>query len=320
MRLLFITHSRVGDAVLSTGVLSYLLDRYREARVTIACGRAPAELFEAVPGLEEIYIIDKQPRGRHWIGLWRHAVLRRWDAVVDLRASAIAYLLLARKRYVSKPSKEPVHRLIHLARVVGVEGALEPRIWTKAEHWEQAKALVPEGPSVLAVAPTANWRGKMWRGARFAELIERLTAADGILPNARVAVLGAASERNLAQPVLASIRPARRIDLIGKISLLTAFTVLRRSALFIGNDSGLMHLAAAAGIPTLGLFGPSRPENYAPHGPRADFVRTPVPYDELVGRPGYDHRTTDTLMDSLTVDMVENAAVELWRKSMGAAA
>ena len=171
MRLLFITHSRIGDAVLSTGVLAYLLERYREARVTIACGRAPAELFDAVPGLEEIYIIDKQQHARHWIGLWRHVVLRHWDAVVDLRASAIAYLLWTRDRYVAAPSKEPVHRLVHLTRIVGAEGMLEPRIWTRAEHWEEAKALVPDGSPVLAVAPTANWRGKMWRGARFAERV-----------------------------------------------------------------------------------------------------------------------------------------------------
>lgn len=320
MRLLFITHTRIGDAVLSTGVLSHLVDKYRDARITIACGRAPAGLFEAVPGLEEIYVIDKERFGRHWIALWRHLVGRHWDVVVDLRSSAIAYFLRAGERYVKMRDKDPVHRLVQLARVVGEERVLSPRIWTRPEHWEAARNIVPDGPLVLAIAPTANWRGKMWRGARFAELIERLTAPDGILPMARVVVLGAAIERHLAQPVLASIRPARRIDLIGKLDLLTAFTVLRRCALFIGNDSGLMHLAAASGVPTLGLFGPSRPENYAPWGPHAGVVSTPIPYEELVGRPGYDHRTTDTLMDSLTVDLVEAAAVELWRKSVGEAA
>ncbi len=320
MRILYITHTRVGDAVLSTGALARLLERHPGASVTVACGRAPAELFEFVPGLAEIYIIDKEPRGRHWLRLWRHVVGRRWDVVVDLRASAIAYLLFARERYVTRPSKEPVHRLVHLARVLGETQPLEPRMWTGPQHWEAAREILPDGPPALAVAPTANWRGKMWRGARFAELIERLTAPDGILPGARVVVLGAGPERNLAQPVLASIRPARRVDLIGKVTLLTAYTVLRRCALFVGNDSGLMHLAAAAGIPTLGLFGPSRPENYAPRGPRAGYVSTPIPYETLVGQPGYDHRTTDTLMDSLTVDMVEAAAVELWQRSMGAAA
>lgn len=317
MRILFVTSTRIGDAVLSTGVLSYLLDRYREARVTVACGRLPADLFRAVPGLEEIFILDKQPYGRHWFALWRHAVGRRWDVVVDLRATVLAYLLFASKRYVLKPSKEPVRRLVQLARVVGETKALPPTIWTRPEHAERARRLVPEGPPALAVAPTANWRGKMWRGAYFAELIDRLTAPEGILPHARVVVLGADTERNLAEPVLASIRPQYRIDLVGKVDLLTSFAVLRRCALFIGNDSGLMHLAAASGIPTLGLFGPSRPEHYAPWGPLASAVRTPIPYEKLVGGPGYDHRTTDTLMDSLSVDSVEAAAVELWRRSVG---
>jgi ADP-heptose:LPS heptosyltransferase len=84
--------------------------------------------------------------------------------------------------------------------------------------------------------------------------------------------------------------------------------------LFVGNDSGLMHMAAAAGIPTVGLFGPSRPENYRPWGDLAVAVCTEKAYEELVGGPGYDHRTTDTMMDSLSVDSVVTATVALWRK------
>lgn len=320
MRLLFIGHTRIGDAVLSTGVLSHLLDRHRGAEVTIVCGPAAAEIFKAVPGFKEGYILEKQRHGRHWLELWREVAGRRWDVVVDLRASVIAYFLRAGERYVMRPSKDSEHRLVQLARVVGVEQALPPRIWTWPEHWQAALEILPDGPPVLAVGPTANWRGKMWRGARFAEVIQRLTAPKGILPGARVAIFGAAAERNLAQPVLAAVRPPRRLDLIGKIDLLTAFTALRRCALFIGNDSGLMHLAAAAGIPTLGLFGPSRVEHYAPWGPRAGAVTTRIPYESLVGGPNYDHRSTDTLMDSLTVDMVESAAIELWQRNLGEAA
>ena len=321
MRILFVTYTRLGDAVLSTGVLSCMIDRYPGAAVTIACGRPAAPLFEAVPGLDAIHILDKQRYGLHWAKLWPRVAPRSWDAVVDLRATALAYFLLARRRFVHKPSDALEHRLAQLARAVGEERVLAPRIWTRPEHWQRAQKLIPDGsPPVLAVAPTANWRGKMWRGAHFAELIERLTAPDGVLAHAHVAVLGAENERNLAQPVLASLRPNRRLDLIGKLDLLTAFTVLRRCALFIGNDSGLMHLAAASGAPTLGLFGPSRPEHYAPWGPLAGYVRTDLDYDQLVGTPGYDHRTTDTLMDSLSVDTVERAAVELWRRSVGRAA
>jgi heptosyltransferase-3 len=320
VRILFITHTRIGDAVLSTGLLSRLIDEHPDARVTIACGAPARGLFMAVPGLEEIHVIEKQPRGRHWLELWRHMAGRRWDVLVDLRGSVMAYLLWANERHVMRKADQKVHRLVQLARVLGSEKPFLPRLWTWPEQWEAARELVPDGPPVLAVGPTANWRGKMWRGSRFTELIERLTAPDGMLPNARVVVLGSAEERNLAQPVLAGLRPPRRIDLIGKIDLLTAYTVLRRCAMYIGNDSGLMHLSAAAGIPTLGLFGPSRIEHYAPWGERAGVVCTPIPFQALVGAPGYDHRTTDTLMDSLTVDMVEEAAVELYRRSLGQAA
>ncbi len=75
-----------------------------------------------------------------------------------------------------------------------------------------------------------------------------------------------------------------------------------------------MHLAAATGIPTLGLFGPSRECHYAPWGKKTAFVRTALRYEELVEAPGYDHRRQETLMDSLTVGSVEDAAIALWRR------
>jgi ADP-heptose:LPS heptosyltransferase len=72
-----------------------------------------------------------------------------------------------------------------------------------------------------------------------------------------------------------------------------------------------MHIAAAAGTPTLGLFGPSPSEKYAPWGERAAFVRSTDPPEAMFG-PGFDHRTTDTLMDGLSVDAAEAAARRLW--------
>ena len=69
MRLLFITATRVGDAVLSTGLLRHLLERHPGARVTVAAGLAAAPLFEAVPGLERLLAFDKRPFKAHWLGL-----------------------------------------------------------------------------------------------------------------------------------------------------------------------------------------------------------------------------------------------------------
>ena len=113
-------------------------------------------------------------------------------------------------------------------------------------------------------------------------------------PERAVAVLAAGHERAQAEPLLDAIPGDRRIDLVGRVDLLTAAAVLRRCALFIGNDTGLMHIAAACGTPTLGLFGPSPSRQYAPWGPRAAFVCSADPPETMFG-PGFDHRTTDTL-------------------------
>jgi ADP-heptose:LPS heptosyltransferase len=68
----------------------------------------------------------------------------------------------------------------------------------------------------------------------------------------------------MAAPVLAALPGA--IDLVGALTLPEAAACFRRCALFIGNDSGLMHMAAAAGAPTIGLFGPTDAATYSPAG------------------------------------------------------
>jgi ADP-heptose:LPS heptosyltransferase len=192
-------------------------------------------------------------------------------------------------------------------------------LYLDARHERIAAELVPPGGRVLAIGPAANWRGKQWRAERFAELALRLTAPCGILAGARVAVLAAAHERAQAAPLLAALPAERLIDLVGKLDLLAAAAVLRRAALFIGNDTGLMHIAAAAGAPTLGLFGPTQASRYAPWGARTAVAQTAIPPLELY-EPDFDHRTTDTMMDSLSVDAAEAAAAKLWRSVTGAAA
>jgi len=103
------------------------------------------------------------------------------------------------------------------------------------------------------------------------------------------------------------------IDLMEAPALDTA-AVLARSALYIGNDSGLMHLAAASGAPTLGLFGPTRDENYAPWGPHCAVARTELSYEELRDDPNYRPRPDSDLMKGLGVETVVEAATALLAK------
>jgi ADP-heptose:LPS heptosyltransferase len=228
-------------------------------------------------------------------------------------------MLRADQRRVMAKGDPREHRVRQLARLFDLDPPPSPRLWTAPAHERAAAALLPPGPPVLAIGPAANWRGKQWRAERFAALALRLTAEEGPFAGARVAVMAAAHERAQAAPLLAALPAGQAIDLVGRTDLLTAAAVLRRCALFIGNDTGLMHIAAAAGAPSLGLFGPSPAEQYAPWGRCTAVVQTAMPRERLFA-PGYDHRTTDPLMDSLSVAAVERAAVQLWRRAASEAA
>ena len=202
-----------------------------------------------------------------------------------------------------------MHRVELLARTLDLNSPPAPGLWTGPKQDAAARKLLPGDRPTLAVAPTANWIGKIWAAERFAELALRLISPQGIFAGGCVVVTGGKGEEALARPVLDAIPGRQRVDLLG-LDLLTTYATFRRCSLFIGNDSGLMHLAAAAGIPTLGLFGPTRDEYYAPWGPRCAVVRTPESVEELLP-PGANEAVTTSLMMGLSVDAVAEAADRL---------
>ena len=319
--ILFVTATRIGDAVLSTGLLQHLVERYRDARFTIAAGPVSAPLFQGVPGLERLVALKKRSYARHWLDLYRQVAPRRWDMVVDLRGSALAWLVRARHRRVTAKGDPTEHRVVQLGKLFHLAPPPAPHLWLTPPHEVAGERLVPmQGGPVLGIGPTANWAGKQWRAERFAELAMRLTAPGGVLAGARIAVFSAPHERELAAPVLEAVPAERLIDVTREPDLLSVAGALRHLRLFIGNDTGLMHMAAAVGTPTLGLFGPSPATQYSPWGPHAAVAQTEIPYAELCSGPDFDHRTTGTLMDSLSVDQAEAVALGLLQRRHGVAA
>ena len=301
--------------MLSSGVLAHFMEQQPGLRITVACGALPASLFADLPGLERIIQIvkdKKKSRFGHWIGLWRDLPRHRWDKVIDLRSSFFAWTVLAKRRFAPRFDKKHEHRIEELGRLFGIAPPPEPKIFVSKERQARMDRQIGDRP-VLAVGPTANWGGKQWPAESFAETVRRLTAEDGILPGARVAVFGAAHEREAALPVLAATEDP--LDLIGSADLLNVFAILRRCRLFVGNDSGLMHMAAAAGIPTLGLFGPSAEWRYRPWGERCAVARTKESLEELTTAPDYDYRSHRSLMLSLSVEEVVRAAEALWQRT-----
>jgi ADP-heptose:LPS heptosyltransferase len=315
MNILFITSTRIGDAVLSSGLLDHLGQIHKEARITVACGPLAAPLFADAPGVVRVIALEKKPFAGHWFKLWRQVVTQSWDLVVDLRSSAMAWLLVARQRQIFHKGDGQTHRVAQLAALLSINPPPSPKIHAGVVQFNRAAELIPDGGPVLAVGPTANWVGKQWAGDRFAETIDGLTGPKGVLSGSRIAVFGAGSERPMAQKVLAAVPQDRLIDLVGEVDILTAGACLGRCVLYLGNDSGLMHLAGAVGIPVVGLFGPSRDVHYAPWGDSGVAVRGPRSYDQLAAMPGFDLSGTVGYMDDLGVTQVIEAAEALLQKT-----
>ena len=314
MRVLFITSTRIGDAVLSTGLLNHLIETDSNPEIWVACGIPAAPLFAETPGVKRVIPLQKKALLGHWWHLWSRTVTRRWDLVVDLRGSALAWLLWTKERRVLRRTSDARRRVEQLASLLGVDPPPAPKLSISEATRARAAVTIPPGAPVLALGPTANWDAKQWPAERFVELTRRLTAPGGPLEGARVAVFGAANERSMAQPLLDAIAKTRLIDLVGRLDVLNAYACLTRCALYIGNDSGLMHLAAAAGIPTLGLFGPSPEQHYAPWGDRTATVRGTRSYEEIQAEVEAAGTKPANMMRDLDVDRVEQAVLALLKK------
>lgn len=310
--ILFITATRIGDAVLASGLIRRLADEIPHASFTIAAGPLAAPLFAETPGLERLIVVEKQKNGGHWLKLWRQVRGRQWGLIVDLRGSATARFLSSQRRAIKRKSPaEPVHKVIEAAQVLRVEDEPPaPFLFTSDETEARAKALMKGKGPILAMGPAANWVGKAWPIERFARTAMEMLGPQGPLKGGRLAIFGGPDDRRYVEELRKAVSTDRCVDLTGKIDLLTAYACLKHARLFIGNDSGLMHLAAAAGAPTIGLFGPSDDRLYAPWGEDTRVVRGPRSFEQFKTLDPNLGQSISHMMD-LPVSQVVAAAGEL---------
>ena len=310
--ILFITATRIGDAVLSSGLIKRLADEIPNARFTVVAGPVAAPLFAEVPNLDRVIQFAKAKDGSHWFDLWRQVRKTRWGLVVDLRGSAISRFLSTRRRAIQRKVAGPaLHKVLEAARTLKIEDSpAAPFLFTSPEIEAYAKELTAGKGPILALAPAANWVGKTWPLERFTQVAMRLLGPHGAMADGRLMVLGGPDNKKLAWGLQDVVPRNRFINLTGGVDLLTAYACLKQARLFIGNDSGTMHLAAAAGVPTLGLFGPSDEQFYAPWGDATRVVRGPREYEQIRAvDPGFTQELCH-MMD-LSVETVGKAAREL---------
>jgi ADP-heptose:LPS heptosyltransferase len=202
-----------------------------------------------------------------------------------------------------------MHRIARLSKLNPSGMRPIPKVWISNESLLEAKKYLSNnsGP-FIAIGPTANWPAKIWPSNNFVSLIRKILDFKE-LKEAKIILVGGPGEESIGMDLCKKLIDINPINLIGKPILPTA-AIFLLSRIFIGNDSGLMHLSAATGIPTLGLFGPTADKLYSPTGKNAMIVRTPESPQELMDIPNFNHRTSSSLMDSLTVEMVENRVNE----------
>jgi lipopolysaccharide heptosyltransferase II len=160
----------------------------------------------------------------------------------------------------------------------------------------------------IAVGAGASYgSAKCWPPDRFAETLNRLQTQS----DADVILFGAPAEARVSRAIAARLRRAP-IDLTGKTAIADLPALLSQCRLFLGNDSGAMHVAAAVGLPVVAIFGPTDPLGTAPVTPRSSIVRE-RPYCSpcFLRHCPTDHRC----MTKISPEAVE-AAVQPWLSAL----
>lgn len=285
---------------------SGIIDKYKNEPATILTNPLNAPLFEDLPNLENLIVMHKKPWEKHWIEAWGQTVGRRWNRIVNFRKAGLPYFLSARKRYTWRDTPSaPEHIVCQVSKCLGFTPALSPTLWLSEDRLRRTRPTRP----TLAVAPIPGWKGKQWPLENFIELLQCFCKT---YPEAHVAVFSAPSEIPLVDPLLRALPEGQWIDVRGW-PLLDCVALIKASPLFLGNDSGLMHMSAAVGTPTLALFGPSNEKIYGPWS-----SQTPSPHRVLRGDPftmgirQVKETESQCYMTSLGVPPVWNTLREMW--------
>jgi len=330
-RILIVRLSAIGDAIHGIPVLCALRAALPEAFLGWVVEGRSGDLLEGHPALDELV---RLPRG--WLKspgeVWR---LRRrlrelhFDTTIDLQCltkSAIAAWLSGARRRIGKAGTDGrelsrwfhnelvapggAHVIDHylgLLRPLGIESpAVRFDLPERAADATVVETFLRQGRlsagRFAVLNPGAGWPSKLWPAERYGELAQMLAATQGL---ATVAVWGGAAELPLAKSIVGA---SNGYALLAPPTSMTELAALcRRAALFVGSDTGPMHLAVAVGTPTVSLHGPSRAEWCGAYG--AENIRLQVRYEE--GSSLERRRADDSAMRAIGVDMVASACERL---------
>ena len=102
MKILLINYNRIGDTILSTGLIDHLLEKYENASFSIITSTISKSIFQDMPRLDKLIIADKQKYSMHWFKIWNETRKSSWDLVIDLRSSSLAYFISTKNKMIFK--------------------------------------------------------------------------------------------------------------------------------------------------------------------------------------------------------------------------
>ncbi|MDI3340199.1 MAG: lipopolysaccharide heptosyltransferase II [Sphaerobacter sp.] len=331
-RLLVVKPCCLGDVLMATPAVRALATHYPNARIDVVTTTWSAPALRGNPRVARVIPYPDRPASPRMLSLARSLRRARYDLAVGLDPSPLVNGLLwltgapvragidSQGRGIGLthpaplvPSHHETETYLDVLAALGVPAAgTAPEYYLSEDARRTGAAIVPDGspPTVVihpggAVNPGTAMPAKRWPPERFAALADRLAAKAGV----RVLLVGAASDR---AAVAAVVRAARApvVNLCGRLALEQLAGVIARAALYVGNDSGVSHLAAAVGTPTVTIFGPTNPGRYRPLGARARVCAPPESWHgALVDlRRGSAPATS---VERVTVDMVAAACLDL---------
>jgi len=266
MKYLVIRFSSLGDCVLLCPLLEHLKAGGAE-EVVVLTKRAYAGLFASAAGVDRVVALDSHAgtgtlwrlagefRGRDYTVIDAHASWRsrlvawrvgRVDARIEKHTRERLDLIVW-KRPAELPTMLERYAKLCAPLQIGTP-SLSPGGLRLPDQAASVAARAMAGASFIAVAPGSRWPSKRWSG--FAKLCETLARHDRIL------LVGDAADRAFTAPIARALGD-RCIDIAGHPSLMETAAHIARCRVFAGNDSGLMHLAEAVGVPVVALFGPT---------------------------------------------------------------
>ncbi|MEW6357726.1 MAG: glycosyltransferase family 9 protein [Planctomycetota bacterium] len=345
-KILIIRLGALGDIVHTLPVLRPLRDRIPDAHIAWMVEDAWADLLRGHPLIDEIITIPKRRWRSGFLRPWqwletagdvlaerRRIAARRFDLTIDfqgnLKSGSIAVFCGARERlgYAHSDSREMnrifmtrcimvddrrLHRsekcLRLLSGVIGECAYAPPDLPTSPEDAAFAEESIARigKRHVVAIHPATSSFGavKRWPVASYAAVADALAQKD----RATILITWGPGERELAEDLAAAMKAPATISPETK-SLGQLVALLRRCDLFIGADTGPLHIAAALGTPTVAIFGPKDPVVYAPRGSKVRVVRLDLPCSPCTKRTCPD----PICMTELRPEAVLSAAREMIR-------